>query len=278
MMNLFLALFRHVYSLRNRIDFALRQAIRWSRPGLHLVNEDKTSLLRHLPPASRSQALQEASVLRRAYRLEALYHLSTVDNYLENLFYVQLMETALNRVNVVLPDPLHVVDIGPSSWFYIRGLYQFLKLWNTSKPRRLDVIGYETDPYRVYSNFYSRYDHAQAYCSGLEGVKYIPSAFKPIVGKWDVALLFFPFVFLPDHLRWGLPQNTHQPLKLLEQAWASVKPGGVLLVVNQGEKEAAEQQKLFNAANIAIRAAFPFDSILYQYPLRRFVHVAVRSG
>lgn len=275
-MNLFLAFFQHVYSLRNRVDFALRQAVKWSRPGLRLKNEEKRKFLHHLPPASQPRALKEASTLRQAYQLDALYNLSTVDNYLENLFYLQLMETALNRAGVALPDSLHVVDIGPSSWFYIRGLYQFLKLWNTTKPRDLTITGFETDPYRVYSDFYSRYDHAQVYCSGLAGAAYVPSAFKPVDQEWDVALLFFPFVFLPDHLNWGLPQNTHQPLKLLEQAWASVKPGGVLLVVNQGEKEAAEQRKLFQAANITIREAFPFDSILYQYPLRRFVHVAVR--
>ena len=88
--------------------------------------------------------------------------------------------------------------------------------------------------------------------------------------------MFFPFVFLDDHLAWGLPQPLHQPLALLQAAWTSLAPGGHLMVVNQGEAEAEAQQAMFAALKIAVRPAFRYHSILYSYTHVRYVHVATR--
>ncbi len=268
--------FNALYSLRNRFDYGLRQASRWNRGGLALGNQPKDNLFADLPLEQRAQAEQQEAALRAQYRLEALYQHSSRDNYRENLYYLQLLQHAFERSQAALPDPLQAVDIGPSSWFYVRALERFLRLWQAPGERTLELAGYEADPYRVYQDLYARRDHALAYCAGLQGVSYIPTAFTPLAQGWDLALMFFPFVFLKDHLEWGLPQELHRPGELLAQAWESLRPGGVLLVVNQGEPENQAQQALLAAAGITPRAQFRFESPLYRYSLARCVHVAVR--
>ncbi len=271
-------LFNPLINLRNSIDFPLRQAFHWSRPGLKLGNEKKDNLYQNLPTAERRAAVQEAERLFNKYHLHDLHQRSTVDNYRENLYYIQLLEQACERSQASLSPDLQAVDIGPSSWFYVRGMYQFLKFWGTDAPRRVELCGYEADPYRIYSNFYSRYDHALAYCANLEEVNYIPNAYRPIPNAWHLATMFFPFIFVRDHLDWGLPQKEYHPQELLKQAWESLRPGGVLIVVNQGEDEARQQEILFGSANIETRASFTFHSILYEYSLTRHVHVAFRRN
>ena len=270
------SIFNTLFSLHNKIDFTLRQTVHWSRPGLRLANQSKQNLFENLPDANRQDARKVAWDLFQKYQLESIYNLSSQDNYCENLFYLELLQRAFSQSQIVLPDPVQVVDIGPSSWFYVRALYQFLRLWNAPTERTVDLVGYEEDPFRVYANWHSRYDHAVAYTANLAGVTYIPGPFPAITKSWDVALLFFPFVFLKDHLEWGLPQDFHNPQKLLEQAWESVRPGGVLLIVNQGPQEAEAQQKMLAAANISVLETFKFESTVYHYALPRYVHVAVR--
>jgi len=265
-----------LYSAHNKIDYSLRQAVHWSRPGLRLSNQSKQNLFSGLPGQSQSAARQSAAVLLQQYQLEAIYNHSSQDNYCENLFYLDLLVQAFSRSQISLPDPVQVVDIGPSSWFYVRALHQFLRLWNSPTGRKVELVGYEADPYRVYANWHSRYDHALAYTANLSGTSYIPEPFKPIRQNWDAALLFFPFVFLKDHLEWGLPQDSHNPQKLLEQAWDSLRPGGILLVVNQGQEEAQAQQKMLASANIHVIESFEFQSLFYRYSLPRYVHVAAR--
>lgn len=276
-MNLLEDLLNQLRGLRNAVDFRIRQTVRWSRPGFHLTNENKQQLFRSIPSASRLDLQRQAEALRLKYQLDRLYHLSTIDNYRENLYYLRLVETAFERLDIALPDTLNVVDIGPSSWFYIRGIYQLLRLWKTSAPRQVNITGFETDAYRVYSNFHSRYDHAQAYSDGLSGVSYQVSAFTPKSETWDLIFLFFPFIYLQDHLAWGLPRSTHQPEKLLMDAWGSLKPGGAILIANQGESEALQQKAMLSKAGINSQM-FLFDSQLYQYDIPRYVHTAIKPG
>lgn len=270
-------LFLFFHLLRNMIDYPLRQLFRWKRKGLQITNEDKTSLYNDLAEPNRSQAEVAASRLKDAYHLESLYSASTRDNYRENLYYLTMLESAFSTVLPQFPEKLNAADIGPSHWFYVQGLYAALKWWRCPAGREVTLTGFERDAYRIYSDLYSRYDHALAHIDHLPGVLFIPQAFKAQPAYYHVVTQFFPFIFLPDHLEWGLPPSMFNPSELLAAAWLSIKPGGLLIIVNQGKAEHTAQLEYLHRINIPVQASFVFNSSLYHYDLPRFITIACRE-
>ncbi len=263
------------HTLRNAVDYPLRQLFRWRRRGLRFRNEPKDHLFDHLPPAQQLAAETIEARLRRTYHLAALREDSTRQNYRINLFYLELLERACDEAGVSLPDPVRAVDIGPSHWFYVQGLYALLRHYQSPADRAVDLTAYEADAWRVYRDLRSRLDHAVAHRRDLPA-RYLPEAFVPQPGGWDVVLLLFPFVFRRDHLRWGLPRRLFDPRRLLESAWASVAPGGALWIVNQGEAEHQAQRASLEALGIPVAAALAHESLLYHHDLVRHALVARR--
>lgn len=275
-------------SLRNAIDYPLRQFFRWRRRGLRFKNEPKGKLFARLPDEARPLALATANRLLNEYHLQRLYHNSRVENYCENLYYLELLESALQRARVSLPSILLAADLGPSQWFYVQALYALLKWWRPvvapaeaeaalpAEGRTLTLTGFEADAYRVYWDFYSRYDYALAHMRQLEGVQYQPQKFARQAGAFHFISMLFPFVFLEDHRKWGLPEPLFDPEQLLADAWASLAPGGLLVIVNQGEAEHEVERAMLQVAGIKPLAAFCHESLLFQYDLRRYVLVAQR--
>jgi SAM-dependent methyltransferase len=269
---------RLLHSLRNAVDYPLRQGIRLRRAGLVLRNEAKYDLFAHLPPDRREGAEGRAASLLKAYHLQDFYDQSPRENYRENLYYLELLEQALEAAPASLPDPLRAADVGPSHWFYVQALYGLLKYWRCPAGRAVELSGYEMDAYRVYADLHSRYDHAMAHVGSLEGVRYLPQAFTPQPAAFDLAIQLFPFIFLPDHLEWGLPSGTFEPSGLLRDVWDSLKPGGLLVIANQGETEHAAQIEMLGKVGITPRAAFCFESPFFHYDIQHYVLVSRRDG
>ncbi|MGG2382840.1 hypothetical protein, partial [Salmonella enterica] len=83
-------------------------------------------------------------------------------------------------------------------------------------------------------------------------------------------------VFEDPHLAWGLPLGYFSPQALLNHLLARLTPGGLLLIVNQGEAEWTRQGDLLAqaAAGRAQPGKFSFQSvgqlpasfIEYRYP------------
>jgi SAM-dependent methyltransferase len=228
----------------------------------------------HCNDQGRRLTEQKANQFLEIYHLQSLYEDSTADDYRENLFYLEMLERALATV-IGLPGRVAAADIGSSHWFYVHVLYSLLK-WGQNPPpggRQVSLSGYEADAYRVYANFHSRYDYAVAQMRNLEGVNYIPLRFTPQPAAFDLVTMLFPFVFLSDHLAWGLPRHQFAPEILLTDAWSSLNPGGVLVIVNQGEKEHQVQLEMLAALSLNPVATFRHDSLFYQYDLPRYVLV-----
>ena len=266
--------------LRNQVDYPLRQALHLGRSGLRFTNESKQDLYSHLPPARRRAAEKTERRLRQQYHLEALYQHSTADNYRENLYYLDLLEKALQAAGDPLPSPLAAADIGPSHWFYVQALWAALCWWDAPQERQVDLTGYEVDAYRLYADFRSRLEHARAHLEGLPGskVRCLPQGFSRQPGRFDFIAMLFPFVFLHDHLEWGLPQGLFDPFSLLQDAWDSLKPGGVLLIINQGQEEHEAQARMLSRLESGpgaalVQTAFQHHSDLYHYDIPRFVLV-----
>ncbi|MBL8056826.1 MAG: hypothetical protein JNK29_09015, partial [Anaerolineales bacterium] len=197
-----------LHRFRNAVDYPLRELFRWRRPGLRLRNGPKHALFAHLPAEQRVQAEAAADRLLTHYPLRYLHDHSPADNYRENLFYLELLERALNAAHPALPDTLTAGDIGPSHWFYAQALYALWAGWDrpAAAPRAVTLTAFEADAFRVYGDLHSRWDHAQAHRQGLpdDRVRYEPRAFVPAPAAYDALTLLFPFVFESDHLQWGL--------------------------------------------------------------------------
>lgn len=263
-------------ALYNALDYPLRQHIHWRRAGLRISGESKAGLFSNLAEAEQAAAKTTAQRLNGAYRLQRFRENSSRTNYRENLFYLEMLETALDRAEVSLPASLHAVDVGTSHWFYVQALHALLTWWNSPQARRVTLRGYENDAYRVYADRYSRYDHAVAHMAGLPGVSYIPAPFTPAPDACDFAAILFPFIFLADHLRWGLPRRLFDPPQLISGVWQSLKENGLLVIANQGEREARALERLLAQRSIPICAAFRYDSRFFDYDLPRYVTVCVK--
>lgn len=263
--------------LRNAVDYPLRQILRWQRGGYRPPTGPKEDLFSHLSPEDRKRAEETALRLAESYHLEGFARVSGPVNYRENLFYLHLLETALEQAQLQLPASLLAADIGPSHWFYVQALHACLRFWQCPEGREVRLEGYEADAFRVYTDLRSRLDHAQGHMRGLPGVTYLPRAFEAQPERFDLVVMFFPFVFERDHLEWGLPGRMFVPRALLAAAWESLRPGGALLVANQGEEEHRVERENFTALGIPVDAALRIDPLLYTYDLERFVLVGKKA-
>ncbi|MEA4910074.1 MAG: hypothetical protein VB089_20805 [Anaerolineaceae bacterium] len=269
---------RWAWRVYNAVDYPLRQWFRLRRPGLRLRTRAEADRFTHLAAEEKVRAEAIHQRLRSAYHLEEFEHNSSPVNYRENLFYLDLLEKALDRSGAVLPQQVVAGDIGPSHWFYVQVLAALLRWWRRPQGRTVALTGYEVDAYRVYGDLHSRYDYALAHMRGLAGVEYLPRGFWPQPGRFHLLTMLFPFVFERDHLAWGLPGKLFRPGELVAAAWASLQPGGVLIVVNQGFEEHRAQGEILAAQGIQAGVEFCQEPLLYAYPLDRFVWVACRGS
>ena len=258
-------------NIYNNIDYPLRQAFKWKRKKLEINNEPKDNMFRGIPEKVKPGAYKEAERILSSYGLEKFHDKSTVQNYRLGLYYLDLLEQAFEKGSLTLPDNFRVADIGTSTWFYVQALYSFLKLWRNDSGRQLSLEGYEIDAYRIYADFYSRYNHAIANIGELTDVTYIPKGFEKQEKTFDLITMFFPFMFLDEHLEWGLPSNVFSPGKLFEDVALSLKDGGILFIVNQGEAEHEAQEAMMKEFNIPIITSYRHDSRLYNYSPEHFV-------
>jgi hypothetical protein len=230
----------------------------------------------HLVESDREKALQIEETLVRKYHLGGdIAHIKT-GNYYENVFYLHMLDSTFARFDINLPPMLKSADIGPSHWFYVKALHSFLTWNKTDHPRMVHLDGYEVDAYRIYTDFHSRYDHALSHIGNLPDVHFIPTKFSEHTAFYDVITLFFPFIFKKDLIEWGLPQQLHQPEDIVKSAWNSLKPGGILIVVNQGEDEHHAQKLVFSSLSVPVTVSFHMDPLLFQYDLDRYILAAIK--
>ena len=139
---------------------------------------------------------------------------------------------------------LSVLDIGSKNWSYVLGEYDYFK----SKTDTLLLDGVELDAYRLYSNFYSRYEVAQAYIKGLENVNYYPENLLNIKTKYDYIIWLLPFVTEYPFTIWGLPKKFFIPQILLKHAYSLLK--NQMLIINQTHEEYEIQENLLKSVDI----------------------------
>lgn len=250
-----------VSNIKNNIDFFLRNKLVFSRKNYFEKNEDKDGLF----PDKNS--IQREKFLLEKYNLDYLKSHSTVQNYLENLYTIDLLDKYLE---ITPKDNLSVLDVGCKNWFYAKGEYFFFNKYC----EKLSLNGIELDPNRVYTNLYSRAEVAKFHLKDLQGVNYIKKDFLAYKlehnEKYDFIIWILPFVAYEPLQKWGLPKKYFQPKEMLAHAYDSLKEGGELFIINQGEAEYEEQKKLCDELNILYSQVGEVDSFFINYKINRY--------
>lgn len=247
-------------NIKNNIDFFLRQRLPFSRKNYCAKNEGKEDLFLNYELKAREQLLVEK------YSLEYLKSNSTRQNYLENLYIIDILEQTFD---IDFRENMSVLDIGCKNWFYAKGEHSFFK----KHCKKLKLDGIELDTNRLYNDFYSRGEVAKFNIKDLTDTNYISGDFLTLDKKYDFLVWILPFVVEYPHIRWGLPKKYFQPEKMLQHALNSLNPGGRILVINQGEIEYNKQQELCKILGADFTALGEIKSDFLDYKYSRFATI-----
>lgn len=263
---------------KNNIDFFLRQRLAFSRKNYFEKNESQEGLFE-------DEAAEREKFLLEKYDLESLKSNSTRQNYLENLYLLDILDKFFPHDHSLftihhsqsshlspLASHLKVLDIGCKNWSYAKGEYAFFKKYCNN----LKLDGIELDTNRLYSNFYSRKEVAKFYTKGLENANYIEGDFLNHNGEYDYMIWILPFVVEEPLLKWGLPLKYFKPEKMLKKAYDSLKNGGNMLIFNQGEVEHKAQIKLCEKLDIPYTTFGEVKSDFLHYNIERHLMIITR--
>ena len=181
----------------------------------------------------------------------------------ENLYINNIMERFFNSTK---KDSIRALDIGCKNWYYAKGQYAFYN--KISETVYMD--GVELDAYRLYYNFFSRYEVAKFYTKDIPNINYIAGDLININQKYDYITWILPFVVIEPLKYWGLPVKYFCPEKLLEHAYSLLKTNGQLLLINQGENEAKAQEKYLKKLKIPYKELGVIKSEYYEYQNKRY--------
>jgi hypothetical protein len=164
---------------------------------------------------------------------------------------------------------LNWLDVGAKNWAYVDALYAFIR---ANRSHAFQLNGIELDPHRRYLNFQTRRQAALAHSQSLPHTSYHEGNVLQWTQPAAIISHFLPFVFKDPHLAWGLPLNHFQPEAVLNHTISLLEPGGLLILVNQGQVEADAQAELLAQAakviplRIENLGQLPARFIEYQYP------------
>ena len=192
-------------------------------------------------------------------------------NRLENLYTQDVLNQFFKKIN---KRTIKVLDIGSKNWFYAQGEYDFFKSFCDD----FEIEGIELDAYRLYSNFYSRFEVAKYYTKGLENTNYIADNLLNLNKQYDYIIWFLPFVFNEPHKMWGLPEKYFYPHKLLKHAYSLLNRDGQMLIINQGELEKEEQKRLLIELNIPFKEKGVIKNEFFEYKYKRYAFLINKNN
>jgi hypothetical protein len=239
----------------NTAAFALRKKLAWTRGRVKHANESKDGLF------SGRLARRERE-LRKRYDLSRLYAASSVHAYRENLYVLDL----LDAVRLKPATSLRAVDVGSQDFRYAFGLSRWLR----AHAPDVTLTGIELEGHRIYDDLHSRKEHAEAFAAEVDGaaVDYRVAdflAYEAEPASLDVAFFFFPFVLEYALVRWGLPRRFFSPKRIFDRAFALLRPGGAVIVVNHTADERARQLELLGECGFVVESSGPARSELVDY-------------
>lgn len=187
----------------------------------------------------------------------------------ENDYIYQILDKFFEKRNISCAK---ILDIGSKNWSYARAQHRYFSNFCNS----FSMDGVEIDAYRLYPNFYSRYEAAKFYTKGLNNTNYICANILDINKKYDYITWFLPFITQYPLKKWGLPKRFFQPEKLLLHAYNLLAQSGQMLIINQGDKEANIQKELFKKLKINYKDLGEIIVENSPYPQKRYGYIITK--
>lgn len=253
----------------NALAFGVRDRVRWSRGIAVLPHEEKGELFEWLEGAGLLRANALAEELTTRFDLAALRQRSTRLVFAENLDRLEVLRRLLDGLE--LPGStnaaLRAVDVGCSSFSYATALQRYFSYASSTLPREVLLRGVEVDGFGIYRDGHSRSDHARAHAA-LAGANvhfHVDDFATMQLEVQDVVTMWFPFVRRYQLLQWGLPLSLFAPRQLFERAATVLRNGGLLVVVNQTQRERDEVDRLVSDLPFTCIARAGLESNLVPY-------------
>ena len=200
---------------------------------------------------------QRMSELQQHYRLDDWVKLCNRTEYIENLYLLDLLDQHLD--NAISNGS--GLDIGCRSFSHLPALSAFVThAWH----------GVELDAHARYWNGYTRRAYGEWMAQQRSGSQYIAGSLLQVEGRFNTISWLLPFVVEAPLQRWGLPARYFQPQQLLEKACSLLADDGVMMVINQGERESDVQQALFETVSVKAESLGRVDSVFSPFKQPRY--------
>lgn len=241
-------------NLKNKIDFSIRNFLKLSRKNYSISPQDNSKIF-----TDKNTKAIESNLLKK-YDFEHYKNNSSTSNYLENLYLLDLLD---KNICIQEKNEIRVLDLGCKNWELIHAQFAFFKKHTPI----LHLEGIEIDAFRLNTQFFSRKEIAKFHSKKIPNAKYLAKDFLNQNEKYDYILWILPFVFEPTLNAWGLPSKHFLPKQMLHHALNSLNENGQILILNQGEEEFEEQQKLLEETGATY---VPVGKILNDFSPYRF--------
>jgi hypothetical protein len=214
-----------IYSAKNRLFWNLRSRLRFRRGGY------------------REAGISNLILSDTERKLEKKYELDLTAEHLSDATYKKNLWTLWLLDRMLAPQlrrgflPLELLEPGCQDFARLPALRAFFRMQGV-RPR---ITGIEVDPFPVLHDFHSRWDKAKYYLSlETSADRYLEGDFFEWRESADLICCFYPFMSAYPALAWGLPARFGNAKPWTVAFERNLRPGGLLLVVHQGEWEESD--------------------------------------
>lgn len=200
-------------------------------------------------------AAQRVEALAQRYPVSRLSEVCGPIEMAESLYVLDLLDRFLSP-----PQTGRCLDIGSKYGAYMPGLWSWCHAW--------DAI--ERLAHARYWNLCTRRAYGEAYARALPGCQYIAGDVRNLHGPYTRILWILPFLFDSTAQAWGFPSNLLNPQQTLQHSLNLLEEGGEMLILNQGESEYQEQERLLGACMAPAEALGPVLSVLSPFKKPRY--------
>jgi SAM-dependent methyltransferase len=245
------SLLQRLSSLRHRFWFGVSERVGWSRGAIQETPA-------HELPAVDVEQAQRIAALQTRYQVkfESRMNLTTSIN---NYEYLDILDRAWAHSSLPRPAGGVVCDVGCASFWYAASLQAFFR------PREL--VGVEVEGHRLFSDGHTRIDYARGYVAEIPHARFIVADYVACELTADVVTAWFPFLTPEAILAWRLPLSLLEPDRLFARIGRNLQPGGILVMVNHGVREAALAAHLCGAAGFRALSRFAAPGVFRHRPM-----------
>jgi SAM-dependent methyltransferase len=243
------SLLQRLRSLRHRFWFGVSERIGWSRGA---ILETPT----HDLPALEFEQAQRIAALQTRYQVKFESRMSPGTS-INNYEYLDILDRAWTQSALPRTAGGVVCDVGCASFWYAATLQVFFR------PREL--VGVEVEGHRLFRDGHTRIDYANGYVAEIPQARFVVADYVACELPADVITAWFPFLTPAAILAWRLPLSLLAPERLFARISRNLRPGGILVVVNHGLREAALAAQLCGAAGLMARSRLAAPGVFSAY-------------